>query len=232
MIDNARDYFAIKERIRRVYAKGGARALAVGVCRELRERLFSYHTSYWYTRDLNKEFSSLTPKSKVDVDYCAIRETLEWEESHLHKGTFNDDDYKEIEAAQEHNHYIVNLSHDKRTIGFLKVGFGEVYFKEYAKVVTIPHNIAFIYDTFVHKDYRGHGIAPYMVTEVMKSLCKKGLKLMMCHIVPGNTASQRAYGKMGFRRIRCVRNVRCCGLSLFNIHPARLLRSVSRSSEG
>ena len=230
MIENAGDYFSISERIKRAYAKGGARALVVGVWRGLRERLFNYHTSYWYLRELTKEFCSLTPQIKVDVDYDAIRKTLEWEETLLHKGAFNDEDYKEIGTAQANNHYIVNVSHQKRTIGFLKVGFGEVYFKEYADVVTIPQNMAFIYDTFVHSDYRGHGIAPYMINEVMKNLSQRGWVLVMCHIVPDNYASQKVYEKIGFQRVSHVWNVRCCGLSLFGPHPRRLMHTVSESS--
>ncbi|MHA1970013.1 MAG: GNAT family N-acetyltransferase, partial [Candidatus Hodarchaeales archaeon] len=99
---------------------------------------------------------------------------------------------------------------------------------EYVRVVKIPQNIAFIYDTYVHEDYRGNGIAPFVLTDVMEILSKKELKTIMCHIVPKNIASQKTYNKVGFHRIQCVHNIRCCGLSLFNVHPGKLMEKVSK----
>ena len=90
----------------------------------------------------------------------------------------------------------------------------------------IPQNPVFIYDTFVSEDYRGLGIAPYMINEVMRNLSKQGLEFVVCHIVPTNVASQNAYSKVGFNRIKYICHLRLFGLRLFNCDPEKLMKKL------
>lgn len=223
MPDEIGEHQRIGNKIKRAYKGGGILRIAVNIYKTLKRYLLRFHTSYWYIRKLNEEFKEIGPNIKVSINYNAMQETFDWERDHVRGGMFYSEAYKEVNAALENNHDIVNVSHNDKIIGFLKVGLSKVYIKEYIKVLEIPQNTAFIYNTFICEDYRGLGIATYMVNEVMKKLSKNGLKFIMCFIVPDNLASQRAYAKIGFKRINYIWHLRLFGLRLFNLSPEKLM---------
>lgn len=223
MIGKTDEYQRTTNKTKRAFERGGFTGLARKIYEKLLGDHFKLHTSYWYIKELNGEHINITPKFKVDVNYNAMQETLDWERDNLHDGKFYTEEFKEISAAQKYSHYMVRLSHDNEIIGFLKVGFRKVYIKEYKKIMVLPQNTVFIYDTFICENYRGFGMAPYMVSEVMKNLTEKGIEYVMCLIVPGNLASQNAYGKIGFKRIKYIWHLRLYGLRVFNINPEKLI---------
>jgi ribosomal protein S18 acetylase RimI-like enzyme len=217
----------LKEKIIQAYRTGGFITLFYRAFRKIRKILFKFHTSYWYIRDLRKPLNNIEPSLKVDIKFNSMSDTLEWEKVNLHSGVFYAEDIKEINVAQKNKHYFVNVSHNHKIIGFLKVGLREIYFKEYMANIPIPQHIAFIYDTYIHPNYRGMGIAPYMINAAMKQLSTNGLKFMMCHIKPLNLASQSTYAKVGFEKINFIWHLRLFGLRIFNLPPQKLIQRYS-----
>ena len=216
-------YENINDKIKYAYKSGGFGRLFYRALNVARRKLFKFHTSYWYIRDLSESIENLVPKIKVNITYNAIEDTLNWERSTLHDGNFTLEDNEEIRVAHENNHNYIHVSHEGEIMGFLKVGFDKVYVKEYTKNIFIPDNTAFIYDTFISKKYRGMSIAPYLINEVMKNLSEKGEEFIVCHIMPSNLASQKTYAKIGFKRIKLIWHLRLFGLRVFNCSPEKML---------
>lgn len=223
-------YANFKEKIKRAYKTGGLTTVFNRGFKKISISLFKFHKSYWYARKLIEPFENIASSITVNINDNSREETLEWEKINLRTGNFCSEDYKEINIAKKNNHHFVNIKHCNEIIGFLKVGFREVYFKEYIKKMNIPHNAAFIYDTFIHQNYRGRGIAPYMINEVMKRLAKNKLEFIVCHITPTNLASQKTYAKIGFKRIRFIWHLRLFGFKIFNFSPERLMMEFSQKA--
>ncbi len=223
MSDKFDEHQKIRNKIKRALKEGGLSRVVVNIYKTLKRDLFRFHSSYWYIGELNEEFRKIEPNIKVCVNYNSIEETFNWERDNLRDGAFYSEQFKEINAARENNHNIVNVSHNGNIIGFLKVGFRKIYIKEYIKIMDIPKNTAFIYDTFISEDYRGLGIAPYTVNEVMRKLSRNGLKFIMCFIVPDNLASQKMYTRIGFKRTQYIWHLRIFGLRIFNLSPKKVM---------
>jgi ribosomal protein S18 acetylase RimI-like enzyme len=212
------------EKIERAFKTGGIGTLILRALNLTLRILFRFHRSHWYIRNLAEPIENVAPKVKVSIKYNSIEETLDWEKNCLREGIFTLEDNNEIEVAYKYNHKYFQANYNREIIGFLKVGFIKVYFKEYLKSILIPHNGAFIYDTFVSQNYRGMGVASYMISEVMKKLSKERFQFISCHILPDNYASKKAYGKLGFREIKFVWYFRFFGLRLFSCSPEKLLK--------
>ncbi|MFH1776273.1 MAG: GNAT family N-acetyltransferase [Candidatus Omnitrophota bacterium] len=215
----------IKEKIVRAYKTGGLGVLLYRVFKKTRKVLFGWHTSYWYVRKLSESSVEIIPNITVDINYHSIEETLKWEKDNLHNGIFYCEETKEIRTARQNNHYFLNVTHNNKIIGFLKIALHKTYFKEYLMNISVPPNLVFIYDTFIHPDYRGKKIALYMINESMKMLKAQGRAFIMCHIVPSNHVSQKIYTKIGFRKIGCIFYLRFLGIKIFNFHPERLMKN-------
>lgn len=212
----------IKNKIASAYQSGGLSTLFLRAVRVAWRVLFTFHVSSWYRRDLNEPFQQIDPAVAVDLNFNAIEAVLDWEKN-LKQNTFTLLDHKENNVAYEnrHNYIAVNLGH--QIIGYLKIGFNRIFFKEYTKEVGFSKKTAFIYDTYVSENTRGQGIAPYMINEAMKKLHQEGFDYLGCHIVPSNTASQRAYQKIGFKKVRSVWHLRLFGIKLFNCRTSKIV---------
>ncbi len=217
----------IIEKIQRAYQEGGLTTLFLRGWRKTKRRLFKFHASYWYVRKLQDLDEQVIPKIKVQVELGSLVETIKWEEKNVHNGTLFSEDYKEIKTAEENDHYFFNVKYDNKIIGFLKVAVRGVYIKDYMSIIKIPNRKAFIYDTYIRETYRGMEIGPYLLQEASKELLKMGIDYLFCHIKPDNSASQRAYQKVQFKKIGFIIHIRFLGLNFYNTLPEKLVKNTN-----
>jgi ribosomal protein S18 acetylase RimI-like enzyme len=115
---------------------------------------------------------------------------------------------KESEIGQREQHVFPTVQDKGHIIGYIKVGVNRVYVHDFDEIIELPRNTAMIYDTLILPEYRGHGIASFMITETVRLLRQRGFDNLWCHIPPWNIPSIRAYSRAGFRRVAHVKFMR------------------------
>lgn len=133
----------------------------------------------------------------------------------------------EIEAAREQGHIMGLLAIGGRNAGYVKVAVGEAYVTDFRRRIRLPSQTAFIYDTFVHPEFRRRGGAYLMVAAVMAELRGRTYRWLWCHIPRWNLASQKAFRKNGFEKMGTVRNIRLPGWTFSTRRPERMLSMYS-----
>ena len=85
------------------------------------------------------------------MDFTDFIVTLNWIEKQNVSWMLNK---KELNIALDGDHYWLNIKHKDLIIGYLKVGFGNVYINDYKRVIKFTDNVAHIYDTFILPGFR------------------------------------------------------------------------------
>jgi GNAT superfamily N-acetyltransferase len=202
----------------------GVGAFCVKAARRIRESLVVTNHADWYRADLSRRPARAPAPPRASLLADAPDEVLAWIKSI--RGVFRFT-YIEAEwaAARRHGHVFPLLRVDGANAGYIKVGLRRAYVSDFAAEIAVPDECAFIYDTFVHPDFRGRGLATYMVAAAMDHLAARGVRRVWCHIPRWNVASQRCYAANGFARAAHMRYVRLAGAAFYTRNPARLMRS-------
>lgn len=208
----------------------GFRAFCRKAAKHLRERLFQTNSADWYCARLTEELPRICAIDAY-VDFSATEQVRSWltdlgqEFSWVYSEA-------ELDAARSFSHVFGLLTLGGSKAGYIKIGFSQVYVTDFSRCIAVPAGTAFIYDTFVHPDFRGRGLATFMVAESLDFLRKRDIRFAWCHIPGWNVASISTFTKCGFVKVKHIRHVRllCCGLSTRN--PEKLLRSTERNTSG
>lgn len=175
---------------------------------------FDTNNSFFFSRDLAQEVSRITPMIPAEIDFHSTLKTILWLGKREEPWMFNN---REIEVALKESHLYPQIRRNGEIIGYLKVGVKKVYIEDFKRVVTLPAESAFIYDTFVLDSLRGNKLASFMIGETMKFLKDSGIKKIYCHIPPWNAASINTYSKSGFKRSGTIRHICILRLIKFEI---------------
>ena len=119
--------------------------------------------------------------------------------------------------------YFPHIKYNGDIIGCIKIGFKNVYIKDYKKIIEFPPKIAFIYDTYIVPEFRGLNLASFMINEVSCFLRNKEYRAVLCHIPHWNTPSIKAYSKVGFKRLKSIRWIKILGFDFLTTNPSTLL---------
>ena len=207
------------EQVKKKYTTGGVKGLSKSAMKKIISFIVASNYATWFRRDLNQPIVDQIPKMSIRVQFEKREETLKWIKSFNKTWMY---DKKENEMAIAENHAIAGIYHKRKIIGYIKIGHKKVYIQDFQKVITFRSGKAFIYDTFVLPEYRGLGVASYLITESMKYIKNKGFNQLLCHIPVWNTASIKAYKKVGFEAVKDIRFVKILGLSLFTSRPEKI----------
>jgi len=186
------------------------------IARKLLHLAFETSNAFWFERDLKVEFPRIEPRVPVFVDTTANAETLDWIRTRGEPWMYN---AEEIETGMREGHHFVNVRHDREIIGYAKVAVRRVYINDYLRVVALPDDYAFIYDTYVAPDYRGLKIASFLVLSIMRLFESLGKRRLGCHIPPWNVASINTYVSLGFKKTKYIRFMRIAGCGIFTADP-------------
>ena len=104
------------------------------------------------------------------------------------------------------------------------VGLSRAYVTDFQRSIDIPPHTAFIYDTFVHPDFRGRGLAAWAITQTREFLQQRDVRFLWCHIPGWNRPSIRSFGKCGFKKVAHVRHIRLLSTRWFTRNPDRLMQ--------
>lgn len=198
-----------------IYKSQGVLRLGERLIKKIIHFVFITNSAIWFERDL-LDIAELEAKIPVEINMACGSETIEWLKNREETWLFNP---REIEVGLKNNHYFPTVRYKGNIIGCAKVGMSRVYIADFERIINFPADMIFIYDTFVLPEYRGRGIAPYLISEIMKFAAAKGFRRIRCHIPDWNKASINAYTKIGFKKIKNIRCMRIMGSSILTSNP-------------
>lgn len=206
----------------------GLRELARRIGNRVLDALWQCNSADWYHVSLADGARRMEMPPGVAVSLDDPEKTIAWMQAIKPKF-----DYAyipdEIETARREGHILVLLTIDGCNAGYLKVAVGEAYVTDLRRRIRLPSQTAFIYDTFMHPDFRRRGGASLMVAAAMVELRRRGYRCLWCHIPRWNLASQKTFRKNGFRRIGTVKNIHLPGWTFSTRRPERMLLRQSKA---
>ena len=189
----------------------------------IRHRTLRSNSANWYCCELATP--AIEPKrplgSEIEFDSPEILGWLENLQSDFGWAFIEE----EVDVATRLTHLLPLARIDDRKAGYLKVGIAEAYVTDFEATLNVPTRSAYIYDSFVHPDYRGHGIAQWMIAATLEELRSRGFERVWCHIPRWNAASIAAYEHSGFRKIAFIGYVRLLGWRIYSKNPERLMKN-------
>ena len=213
----------------RVLKQNGTSRLLRYILTKLKHILFETNSADWYCRDLRNEVTDIVPSKSVQIIFDNKDEIVRWlrENRFAYSWIYVP---QEIETAILEKHIFPYVKCHGRIIGYVKVGFKRVYIMDYNKIIDFPDKDSFIYDTFILPEFRGENIAPFLLEETIKYLRNQGYERLWCHIPSWNTSSRRAFAKLNFERIDCIRYLRILNLRFFTRSPQKLLENKEQGN--
>jgi len=205
-----------------------------GIIRKIISRaqrgLFYSTCSIFYELKLDNPLKRFTPVLNIETDFMVNEKNrlIDWLDKN--KASFpwiysN----KEIESALSNKHPYVAVIHEKEIIGFVKIGIGPTYLRDFDKTFVLEPGTAFVYDTFILPAYRSRGLASYTVNEVALYLQKKGFNRILCHIESWNISSIKAFTKVGFTAKETIRFIKVTFISFYLINGRVPLTKIEKA---
>ncbi len=199
------------QRLRSAYAEHGPLGLIPAAAARAANIAFGANQAWWFARDLTEKIEPAEAHLPLTFQHNNACATIKWMRTLQKPSVVHP---AELEVARAEGHYLVNVRHEGKIIGYVKVGFGRVYIQDYGRVVSFRPHEAFIYDTFVLPEYRRKKVASAAIAYCLKLLADKGYLKLYCHIPPWNVASITAYRRAGFQQLRKIRYRRILGIGL------------------
>jgi len=190
----------------------------VPVMRRILSFIFTTNSAIWFEKDLTEELVDYKAKIPVKIDMNSTSRTIEWLKNLKLSWVVHP---KEIAAALEYNHFWPSVCTNGKIIGCTKVGFGKVYIVDYNRVIEFPERMAFIYDIFILKDYRGKDVAKNITIQAIKFLKEHGYTKVGLHVPPWNKAPISICEKIGFKKVIYIRYFRIFGVSIKIASPTK-----------
>ena len=190
-------------------------------------RCFETNAADWYRCGLTDVEVAQPRPPGADIDLSSP-EVLDWLRSLQadFKWVWVD---QEIDTACRHGHILALVRIDGVKAGYIKVGLTQAYVADFKTDISIPSQSAFIYDTFVHPEFRGRNLARWAIAETLRALRGQSIVSVWCHIPRWNVASIKAFESCGFRRVAFVRHARLLRWHFYSRDPERLLLETGRS---
>jgi RimJ/RimL family protein N-acetyltransferase len=192
-----------------LYGEYGVTVTVLRAMRKMMRWVFDTNSAYWLERDLSVPIPEVKPRIPVEINLFAKEETIEWFKKQKEKWIYN---RHEIETAKKARHIFPNLKYKGEIIGYVKGGAERVYIEDYRKEIALPAHTGFCYDYFICPEYRGKNLSLFMTIETMKFVRRLGIKKIIVHIPPWNTASLKVSKRLGFVVKKYVRHFRIFGL--------------------
>jgi len=211
---------AICLKAKTIYRNDGILPLIGRIIKKSFFLLFEMNRAGWFERGLSTPVNRYDPRVLLKADLSSKDETLQWIENQSIPWANNP---REDAVGLEQGHYFPNVKYQGKIVGYMKIGYGKVYIQDFKKDILPGEGVAFVYDSYVLPNYRGLGIAPFLMTGVMVFLKKNGFKKVMCHIPPWNHASISFFTKCGFKKTKSIAYFKIFGMKIFTTNPETLL---------
>lgn len=209
----------IFERCLKIYEQQGVFELLLRIIKKVCLAIFETNSATWYVRSLNSDKIQIEPNIPLTMHFLSFNETLDWSRQQDAPWMVNE---AEIEVARKTGHHWANIKYNGNIVGYIKIGFDNVFITDYKRIIKFPQYVACIYDTFVLSEFRRHKVASYFINETCNFLEENGFTKVLCHIPDWNIASIRAYSNVGFKRTRTILWLKILGFKILTANPAYL----------
>lgn len=213
-------FAVIVKKIKRAYQEKGISGVLRRSLQRCTRVLFETNDAIWFNRDLNEDVLSVDSDIQLKVTINNFKETYDWISQMQTHWMLN---ANEFNTALQQGHFWANIKHENNIIGYIKLGYNNVYIVDYNMAIHFPPKVAFIYDTYVLPELRGHKVASYFINEVADYLKNDGYCTLMCHIPRWNIASIKSYERIGFKRMGKIRYLKIFGFSYLTANPLKMV---------
>ncbi len=98
-------------------------------------------------------------------------------------------------------------------VGWTWGAINKVYFSDFNCTINLEEKVAFSYNTFIDKDYRGKKINNYILNNILLYFKQKHYKKIWCLIYPWNIASIKSYTNNGWKLTGDYRFIKLFGMN-------------------
>lgn len=114
----------------------------------------------------------------------------------------------EIESSSQFEHWYPAIFNGNSLVAWIKLARTTVFIHDFEVSVTLPSDVAFIYDTFVDPDYRRQGLGQLLIEHAKSFLATEGYPAVACHIEDWNDPSIKTFKATGFKPMGQIRYFR------------------------
>lgn len=170
----------------------------------------------WYERDLSLPMSDVATKISATIDVDAWDELLKWIHTEVCRGVLSQSEDYQNKMAKQNNHIYPCVKVNGRIAGFVKIGLGKVYTRNFCKVFQLNDKTSMVMAFYVAPEFRGLGLASLLLSSSIKFLREKGISKLTCYIRSTNYDSIRAFSKHDFKEIYSTWQLKIFKLNIFN----------------
>jgi ribosomal protein S18 acetylase RimI-like enzyme len=145
------------------------------------------------------------------------------DKNQIYHGIPYDDEILENKIASANEHIFPCAKFEGKIVGYMKIGFDQVYIKNFEKAYRFKAGIGFIYAAYVDSQYRNYGIYTFLRTEATNMLSEKGMKKIVGYVRSSNISAIKASLKCGSNVTHSNRQLKCFCLNFFGKLPERYL---------
>ena len=157
--------------------------------------IFHFKKIVVFEKELSDPITSLKSEIEVDVRLLSSKQIRKIERFHSKKGV--------LERVKEGQMCFVAFNKNNKVISYCWIAINSIYLREMQREAKIAKNVAYVYDAFTVKEYRGLRIFPGLYTEVFRYLKKQGYRRVYAMVIAGNTTSLRSFEK-GWERLGVI----------------------------
>jgi RimJ/RimL family protein N-acetyltransferase len=192
----------------------------VSLLKAMRGYKYYCHRSIWFCIPLDDKLHVIPPSFDGWLDFDNPQRVLSWIERQAIPGT---NDRAEIAKMKERNHLFVGIMNRDEIVGYVKLGWQNVYVMDYGGDLELPDGDYFIIDIYVSPEMRGHGGAPFALTAAAAAMKQRGFKRCVLHVRTDKLPMFKAGAKAGVTKIGKVTYRSALGVRIFRPHPQRFL---------
>jgi ribosomal protein S18 acetylase RimI-like enzyme len=194
----------------------------LSLLRAVLRRIYVRHKSIWYYLPLDENLKLIMPDFDGWLDFDNPQRVLDWIYTREIPGT---DDPVEITSMKERGHFFVGIMDGENLIGYIKLGFDQVYVFDYSLDIQMPPGDFFVMDIYVGPEMRRRGAGPFLVTAASVEMRNRGFKRGVMHVQDhvDKAPMHRTCVRTGYREIGRVDYRLICGRKIFRPHPSTFL---------
>jgi len=186
-------------------------------------RLFDRHRSIWFERPLDDTIEVIRPRFDGRMDFDHPERALDFIREKNIPGT---NDPLEIESMTERGHIFAGVMDGDDIIGFIKIGWDNVYVLDYETDIRVNAGDFFVIDIYIDPAMRGRGAGPFLVSASSLEMKRRGFARGVMHVRTDKTPMLRTCARTGYREIGRVDYRRILGRRVFRPHPAMIIKGA------
>ncbi len=192
----------LTKKIKKAYIEGGIPL----IFRRTLKRYFHTNSAWWFIRDLSLPITELFPPFRIDIINNRTEDVIKYMKIKDYISNY------ELDVGRKEGHTFWGLLFNGEVKGFCKCGYRKVYVNDFREILSLPDNVAFIYEYEIDETLRGKGIGKYFISTILWRLQDNNWQYAICHIPPWNIPSIKVMEACGFKKMGFIRFVEFAGI--------------------